>query len=91
MRAGEAGGTLHETLQRLAEYLERSRALRGRVVNALIYPAILLARRRRCAAVPARLRGAAVRGDVRQPGCGTAVVLEDGAAASACSCATGGS
>jgi general secretion pathway protein F len=42
VRAGEAGGTLHETLQRLGEYLERSRALRGRVVNALIYPAILL-------------------------------------------------
>jgi general secretion pathway protein F len=42
VRAGEAGGTLHETLTRLADYLERSRALRGRVVNALIYPAILL-------------------------------------------------
>ncbi|WP_058835565.1 type II secretion system protein XpsF [Luteimonas abyssi] len=42
VRAGEAGGSLQETLQRLAEYLERSRALRGRVVNALIYPAILL-------------------------------------------------
>ena len=43
VRAGEAGGTLHETLQRLADYLERSAALRGRVINALIYPAILLA------------------------------------------------
>ena len=43
VRAGEAGGSLHETLQRLADYLERSRALRGRVVNALVYPAILLA------------------------------------------------
>ena len=42
VRAGETGGSLQETLQRLAEYLERSRALRGRVVNALIYPAILL-------------------------------------------------
>src|SRR5690606_11409282 len=42
VRAGEAGGTLQETLQRLAEYLERSRALRGRVLNALIYPAILV-------------------------------------------------
>ena len=42
VRAGEAGGSLHETLQRLAEYLERSRALRGRVINALIYPIILL-------------------------------------------------
>jgi general secretion pathway protein F len=43
VRAGEAGGSLHDTLQRLADYLERARALRGRVVNALIYPAILLA------------------------------------------------
>ena len=43
VRAGEAGGSLHETLQRLADYLERSRALRTRVVSALVYPAILLA------------------------------------------------
>jgi general secretion pathway protein F len=42
VRAGEAGGSLHETLARLADYLERSRALQGRVVNAMIYPAILL-------------------------------------------------
>ncbi|MFT3755857.1 MAG: type II secretion system F family protein [Pseudoxanthomonas sp.] len=42
VRAGEAGGGLHDALQRLADYLERNRALKGRVVNALIYPAILL-------------------------------------------------
>ncbi|WP_202839827.1 type II secretion system protein XpsF [Luteimonas saliphila] len=42
VRAGEAGGSLEDTLQRLADYLERSRLLRGRVVNALIYPAILV-------------------------------------------------
>ncbi|MCF7222103.1 type II secretion system protein XpsF [Marilutibacter chinensis] len=42
VRAGEAGGSLQETLARLADYLERSRALRSRVINALIYPAILL-------------------------------------------------
>ncbi len=42
VRAGEAGGSLQETLARLADYLERSRALQGRVINALIYPAILL-------------------------------------------------
>lgn len=42
VRAGEAGGSLEETLQRLADYLERTRLLRGRVINALIYPAILL-------------------------------------------------
>lgn len=42
VRAGEAGGSLHETLARLSDYLERARALQGRIVNALIYPAILL-------------------------------------------------
>jgi len=42
VRAGEAGGSLHDTLSRLADYLERSRALRGKVINAMIYPAILL-------------------------------------------------
>lgn len=42
IRAGETGGSLQDTLQRLADYLERSRALRGRVINALIYPAILM-------------------------------------------------
>ena len=42
VRAGEAGGSLQETLARLADYMERARALQGKVVNALIYPAILL-------------------------------------------------
>jgi len=42
VRAGEAGGSLHETLQRLADFLERNQALRGRVINALVYPAILI-------------------------------------------------
>ena len=42
VRAGEVGGSMHETLARLADYLDRSRALRARVVNALIYPAILV-------------------------------------------------
>lgn len=42
VRAGEAGGNLHETLARLDDYLERSRVMQGRVINALIYPAILL-------------------------------------------------
>ena len=42
VRAGEAGGNLHDSLRRLAEYLERSSALRGRVLNALIYPIILV-------------------------------------------------
>ncbi len=42
VRAGELGGSLEETLRRLADYLERAQALRGSVVNALIYPAFLL-------------------------------------------------
>ncbi|HEU0151909.1 MAG TPA: type II secretion system F family protein [Arenimonas sp.] len=41
VRAGEAGGNLHESLRRLADYLERSAVLRARVLNAMIYPAIL--------------------------------------------------
>src|SRR5688572_31737093 len=32
VRAGEAGGSMQETLQRLADYYERSNALRGRVI-----------------------------------------------------------
>src|SRR5690606_37292504 len=43
VRAGEIGGSLDDTLRRLADYLERSKALRESVINALIYPAILVA------------------------------------------------
>ncbi len=43
VRAGEVGGTLDVTLNRLSEYLERSRDLKDSVISALIYPAILLA------------------------------------------------
>jgi len=42
VRAGEIGGALDTTLQRLANYLERAKSLRESVVNALIYPAILV-------------------------------------------------
>lgn len=42
VRAGEAGGSLEDTLSRLADYLERSRVLRASVINALIYPAFLI-------------------------------------------------
>lgn len=42
VRAGEVSGSLTDTLKRLAEYLERSRQLQGTIVNALIYPAILV-------------------------------------------------
>ena len=43
VRAGEAGGTLGETLGRLAQLLDRDRALRASIQSAMIYPALLLA------------------------------------------------
>ena len=42
VRAGEIGGTLDTTLDRLADYLERSKDLKDTVISAMIYPAILL-------------------------------------------------
>jgi general secretion pathway protein F len=42
VRAGEAGGALAATLERLATLLERERALVATVSSALIYPAVLL-------------------------------------------------
>jgi general secretion pathway protein F len=42
VRAGETGGSLEETLRRLADYLERAQLMRGNIVNALIYPAFLM-------------------------------------------------
>jgi type II secretory pathway component PulF len=42
IRAGEAGGALDVVLQRLNEFMERSRELRDTVKSALIYPAILV-------------------------------------------------
>ena len=42
VRAGEISGSLHSTLKRLGEYLERSKALKDQVISAMIYPAILL-------------------------------------------------
>ncbi len=42
VRAGEAGGTLAPTLERLASLLERERGLASTVTSALIYPALLL-------------------------------------------------
>src|SRR5437763_698132 len=42
VRAGEAGGTLAATLERLATLLERERSLRANLRSAMIYPAVLL-------------------------------------------------
>jgi general secretion pathway protein F len=42
VRAGESGGALDSVLARLADFLEKSQALRENIRSALIYPAILL-------------------------------------------------
>jgi general secretion pathway protein F len=42
VRAGEIGGSLDQTLARMAEYLERAKELKDGVVSALIYPALLV-------------------------------------------------
>ena len=42
IRAGEAGGALDVVLQRLTEFMERSKELKDTVKSALIYPVILL-------------------------------------------------
>ncbi len=42
VRAGEAGGTLAATLERLALMLERERSLRATLSSALIYPCVLV-------------------------------------------------
>ncbi|MHB1291204.1 MAG: type II secretion system F family protein [Sulfuricella sp.] len=42
IRAGEAGGALDVVLQRLSEFMERSKELKETVKSALIYPAILV-------------------------------------------------
>ncbi|HEY4041315.1 MAG TPA: type II secretion system F family protein [Rhodopila sp.] len=41
VRAGEAGGNLGPTLARIADLLDRQRALAATVISALIYPAVL--------------------------------------------------
>ena len=42
VKAGEAGGILDEILERLANYLEESEALKAKVKGALTYPAVIL-------------------------------------------------
>src|SRR5947208_6753504 len=42
VRAGEAGGTLPATLDRLATLLERERSLSANMRSAMIYPALLI-------------------------------------------------
>jgi general secretion pathway protein F len=42
IRAGEAGGTLAPTLERLGVLLQRQRALNATIVSAMIYPGLLM-------------------------------------------------
>ncbi|MFA5478881.1 MAG: type II secretion system F family protein [Candidatus Muiribacteriota bacterium] len=42
VRAGEAGGILDQILERLANYLESSEALKAKVKGALTYPAVVM-------------------------------------------------
>jgi general secretion pathway protein F len=42
VRAGEIGGSLDTTLDRLADYLERSKDLKDSVTSAMIYPIMLM-------------------------------------------------
>jgi len=42
VRAGEIGGSLDKTLDRLSDYLERSKDLKDSVVSAMIYPIMLM-------------------------------------------------
>jgi type IV pilus assembly protein PilC len=42
VKAGEAGGVLDTVLERLAAYRERAAALRSKVINALIYPLVIV-------------------------------------------------
>ena len=42
VRAGEASGALDQILFRLAEFLEKQLALKAKVTNAILYPALML-------------------------------------------------
>jgi general secretion pathway protein F len=42
VRAGEIGGSLDTTLDRLADYMDRSKDLKDSVVSAMIYPIMLM-------------------------------------------------
>ena len=42
IKAGEAGGALEIILQRLADFMERSEALKRKVKGAMIYPVVVI-------------------------------------------------
>ncbi len=51
IKAGEAGGSLGPTLERLAEYQERSEEVRRKVISSLYYPVFVLAFLALCVAI----------------------------------------
>ena len=42
IRAGEAGGVLDVILERLAQYMEKTEALKRKIISAMIYPAVVI-------------------------------------------------
>jgi type IV pilus assembly protein PilC len=42
VRAGEVGGVLDAVLTRQAEYMEKAREVRGKIVGALVYPMVIV-------------------------------------------------
>jgi len=42
IRAGEAGGALHEVLSRLVEHYERIQEIKEKIIMALVYPSIVI-------------------------------------------------
>lgn len=42
VRAGEAGGVLDQILRKLAEFMEKSMALKRRIIGAMVYPVMVI-------------------------------------------------
>ena len=42
IKAGEAGGSLENILQRLAEFKERTQGLKNKVIGAMMYPVMVV-------------------------------------------------
>lgn len=42
VRAGEAGGVMDVTLMRLADFQEKAQKIKGKVVSAMVYPAVVM-------------------------------------------------
>ena len=42
VKAGEAGGALEVILQRLADFLEKGQSLKGKIIGAMVYPAVVI-------------------------------------------------